>query len=170
MDRIHQMIEAFRQKDYASFDEFYGLTKKQVFFAIASIIKDQDLVEDLMQDTYIRFLEKIDQYQSNQNPYAYLSTIGRNLAINLYNKRKRTVYNDEIFEQIPSDDETSDEMDIHAMLSHLDLDERQVVTLHIVNNLKFREIAKIMDKPLGTVQWLYHKALRVLKEKYGYFK
>ena len=62
MDQIHAIIEELKKRDYKSFDTFYNLTKNQVFYAIVSIIKDKDLAEDLMQDTYVKFLEKIDQY------------------------------------------------------------------------------------------------------------
>jgi len=31
--------------------------------------------------------------------------------------------------------------------------------------LKFREIVPIVDKPLGTVLWIYNKAIKKLKEK-----
>lgn len=170
MDQIHEIIEQLRKKDYSSFDTFYELTKKQVFFAIVSIIKDQDLTEDLMQDTYVKFLEKIDQYRPNENPYAYLSRIGRNLAINSYNRRKKEVVSEEIFETIPSLETVSDkedDQDILKILDLLDLDEREVVTLHVINDLKFREIAESMNKPLGTVLWIYNKAIKRLKKEIG---
>ena len=169
MDQIHEIIEQLRKKDYSSFDTFYALTKKQVFFAIVSIVKDQDLTEDLMQDTYVKFLEKIDQYRSGENPYAYLSRIGRNLAINTYNKRKKEVISEEIFETIPSEEvvQEEDEQDILKILDLLDQDEKEVVTLHVINDLKFREVAETMDKPLGTVLWIYNKAIKKLKQELG---
>lgn len=169
MDQIHEIIEQLRKKDYSSFDTFYALTKKQVFFAIVSIVKDEDLTEDLMQDTYVKFLEKIDQYRSGENPYAYLSRIGRNLAINTYNKRKKEVVSEEIFETIPSEEvvQEEDEQDILKILDLLDQDEKEVVTLHVINDLKFREVAETMDKPLGTVLWIYNKAIKKLKQELG---
>ena len=167
MDKIHLIIRELKQKNYQSFDTFYNLTKNQVFYAIISVVKDNDLAQDLMQDTYVKFLEKIDQYKDGANPYAYLSTIARNLAINTYNQRKREVYSEEIFETIPSPEENNDEEDIFKILDLLDPDEREVVTLHIINNLKFREISPIVKKPLGTVLWIYNKAIKKLKEKVG---
>ena len=35
------------------------------------------------------------------------------------------------------------------------------------NDLKHKEIAKIMKKPLGTITWLYNKAVKKMKEKVG---
>jgi len=167
MDKINLIIRELKQKNYQSFDTFYNLTKNQVFYAIISVLKDNDLAEDIMQDTYVKFLEKIDQYKDGANPYAYLSTIARNLAINTYNQRKREVYSEEIFETLPSPEENNDEEDIFKILDLLDTDEREVVTLHIINNLKFREIVPIVEKPLGTVLWIYNKAIKKLREKVG---
>ena len=167
MDQINLIIKELKQRNYQSFDTFYNLTKNQVFYAIISVVKDNDLAEDIMQDTYVKFLDKIDQYKDGANPYAYLSTIARNLAINVYNQRKREVYSEELFETLPSPEEKNDEEDIFKILDLLESDEREVVTLHIINDLKFREIAQIVQKPLGTVLWIYNKAIKKLKEKVG---
>lgn len=171
MDNIHHIIKELKKRDYSHFDTFYHLTKNQVFYAIVSIVKDQSLAEDIMQDTYLKFLEKIDQYEEGRNPYAYVSTIGRNLAINTYHQRKKEVYSEELFETIPSPEETTDfdEQDIFKILDLLEDKEREIVTLHVINDFKFREIAEMVDKPLGTVLWIYNKAMKKLKEKAGDF-
>lgn len=167
MDQIHEIIEQLREKDYKSFDTFYNLTKNQVFYAIINIVKDKDLAHDIMQDTYIKFLEKIDQYKSGSNPYAYISMIGRNLAINTYNKQKRIIRSDELLESIPAEKNAEPNEDIFKILDLLSEDEKEVVTLHVINDLKFKEIAKIMKKPLGTVLWIYNKAIKKLRDKVG---
>ncbi len=165
MDKIHVIIEELKQRDYKSFDTFYNLTKNQVFYAIISIVKDQAEAEDLMQEVYMKFLEKIDDYRSNSNPYAYLSTIGRNLAINYYNKNKRVIVSQELIETFPAEKVEEPNEDIFKILDLLEPDEREIVTLHVINDLKFREIVPIVEKPLGTVLWIYNKAIKKLKEK-----
>lgn len=59
------------------------------------------------------------------------------------------------------------ELDILKILNYLNPDQREVVVLHVINNFKFREVADIMDKPLGTILWIYSKAIKILKEKVG---
>ena len=171
MEQIHDIIKELRQQNYARFDVFYRLTKQQVFFAILSIIKDQSLTEDLLQETYMKFLEKINNFKEGSNPYAYLTQIGRNLAIDLYNQRKKEIRSEEIFETIPAEEpeeETSDE--IFKILDELNDDEKEIVVMHAINDLKFREIADITKKPLGTVLWIYNKAIKKLKTKVGEFR
>ncbi|WP_162146919.1 RNA polymerase sigma factor [Acholeplasma granularum] len=168
MDPIHDIIEALRQKKYDEFDTFYNLTKNQVFYAIINIVHNKDQAEDLMQETYIKFLEKIDQYKTGANPYAYLSKIARNLAINYYNREKKITKDDEFLNTIPYiEEQQPDDEDIFKILNLLDDTEKEVVTLKIINDLKFREIAAILKKPLGTVIWIYNKAIKKLKNKVG---
>ena len=51
------------------------------------------------------------------------------------------------------------------LLNDLDDVAKEIVVQHVINELKFKEIAKIVDKPLGTVLWIYNKAMKDLKRK-----
>lgn len=167
---IEEYINEFRNANYTHFDEFYNETKKTVFFSILSIVKDTSAVDDLMQDTYVKFLENINKY-SHTNINAYLSTMAHNIAINYYNREKRLVHDEEIidYQQAPQDDKENkyQYVEVMEMLKELDDISREVVILHTINDLKFKEIAKIIDKPLGTVLWIYNKAIKDLKRKVG---
>ena len=43
--------------------------------------------------------------------------------------------------------------------------ERQVILLHAVTGLKHREIASLLDLPLGTVLTGYHRGIRKLRRE-----
>ena len=168
---IEEFVNEFRNADYSHFDLFYNETKRTVFFSILSIVKDTSAVEDLMQDTYVKFLENINKY-TETNINAYLSTMAHNIAINYYNKEKRLVHDEEIidYQQAPeglSKEDKYQYIEVMEMLKDLDDISREVVILHTINDLKFKEIARIIDKPLGTVLWIYNKAIKDLKRKVG---
>lgn len=168
---LDEIIEELRQANYAHFDEFYNATKKNVFFTIASIIKDKSTIDDLMQDTYIKFLENISKYQKNTKINAYLSTVAHNIAINYYNREKRLVHDEDVIDYIPNDDDKSknkyENIEVLDMLKDLDDVSKEIVILHTINDLKFKDISKIVDKPLGTVLWIYNKAIKELRKKAG---
>lgn len=63
---LQQMFEKLKSHDNSAFETFYELTKKEVFYNILSITKDYDLAEDVMQETYISFLENIDKIDSKK--------------------------------------------------------------------------------------------------------
>ena len=59
MGRVKEIIKELKNNDYRSFDEFYSMTSKLVYYIIAGIIRNKDTVEDLMQDTYLKFIQNI---------------------------------------------------------------------------------------------------------------
>ena len=165
---IDDIVEEFKKADYTHFDEFYNTTKKNVFFSIAAIVKDSSAIDDLMQDTYVKFLENINKYKAS-NINAYLSTVAHNIAINYYNREKRLVHDEEIIDYISDDEKKTNYQYIEAieMLKGLDDLSKEIVVLHTINDLKFKEISKIVNKPLGTVLWIYNKAIKELQRKAG---
>ena len=60
--------------------------------------------------------------------------------------------------------DSGEKLDIERALDQLDEPKRRIVTLHINAGLKFREIAEIMDIPLGTAIWRYNDAIKRLRE------
>ena len=46
----------------------------------------------------------------------------------------------------------------------LNSEELEIVLLYVVSGYKHREIAKILDKPLGTILWSYNNSIKKLKK------
>ena len=57
MDRVKEILLELKKNNYSSFDEFYDLTNRLVYYMLAKFIHDKNIVEDLMQDTYVKFLD-----------------------------------------------------------------------------------------------------------------
>lgn len=163
---LSEMIDEFKQNDHSNFNLFYELTHKQVFFSSFTILKEQTLAEDIMQDTYVTFLNNIGDVKSSQNIYAYLSTIARNLSINYYKKIKRNTEDDEPLNYMDTRDMPYIGSNVITILELLDSqEEREIVTYHVILDYKFADVAKIMSKPLGTILWMYNRAIKKLKER-----
>lgn len=164
---IKEIILELKRHDDRHFKEFYDLTKKQVYFSAISIVNSSYVADDIVQDTYVNFLKNIDSFDEKRNVFAYLSTIARNLSINYYNKNKREIIDDEYVST--TKDEEKDiyaEQRVKDILSLLDNEtEREVITYHVILEYKFKDIASIIDKPLGTILWIYNKAIKKLQER-----
>lgn len=160
---MEAIIEEFKEANYTSFDLFYHATNKQLYVYIYDILRNRQSSEDILQETYMKFLNNIDKYQKNTNYFNFLVTIARNLAINAYNKNKKLVFDEEIIHQVV--DEKENDPSVFHYLDYLDDVEREIVILHIIDNLKFKEIAKLKEEPLGTILWRYNKAIKKLKRK-----
>jgi RNA polymerase sigma-70 factor (ECF subfamily) len=117
-----------------------------------------------MQEVFLKL------YQSPPEPHiknlrAYIFQMARNLAIDSTRKQHPDISLDEIADTThrPFDD-LSLRMDIEDALKNLSAQECQIVTLHVIGELKFREISVIMQIPLGTVYERYKKAIGNLKK------
>ncbi len=100
---------------------------------------------------------------------AWILTIVKNLAFMKLraSKGELSVPLDESFDLTDSSDfqaESADRMVLSGVLSRLNDEERQIVTLFAVSGLKHREISSVMGIPLPTVLSKYRRALAKLKK------
>ncbi len=167
---LNALVQRLQNNDMSVFDDIYYETKSVIYYTILSIVKDKSLAEDIMQDTYLKALEKIHNFKPRFGFKSWIVTIARNLSINEYNRRKRELsFDPSVDEYIFGQEESNSEKEliVKQMLETLDVEEREIVILHVIGDLKHREIAEIVSKPLGTVTWIYNKAIKKLQNEYG---
>lgn len=158
-----------KKGDDTSLSYIYQLMHRQVFFMAFSILKDYQLSEDVMQNTFINVKNNISQYKSNTNGKAWIITIAKNMALRLYQKRKREIGLDYLENSYAVSNQYQDQIENSVVLKKaitiLTDEERQVVFLNVINGYKHREIAEILNLPLGTVLWIYSKAMKKLRRE-----
>jgi len=165
---INALVKELQNGNIAVFDEIYYQTKDMVFYSIFLILKDYQLSEDIMQDTYLKALNKIHSYKRAANFKSWLITIAKNLAINEFNRRKRETLVDISAEEYllgSTDSISENQILIKQIFKVLNDFEKEVVILHAVGDLKHKDIAKLLNKPLGTITWAYNKAIKTLRKE-----
>ena len=169
-DSIPQLIERLKQKDNQAFELIYYETNKLVYSIIVSIVKDDAATEDLMQETYIKMIENINQFDPKRNFKSWLSTIARNLAIDYYRKSSHEQLIDITIEEevyYKSDAKNLDlEHEAFELLEILTDDERIIVLLRVFDEMSFKEISKIVNRPIGTVLWSYNNSIKKMSDNY----
>ncbi|MFP5114145.1 RNA polymerase sigma factor [Bacillaceae bacterium C204] len=161
---VHQLKTSVDPRE--EFKQLYNDHRKHVFAMALSILRDIELAEDVLQEVYI----KLYQYsKSNQvtNVRAWLIRVTRNTALDLYRKKKRelTGFDAQYFERLEYiSEDPVDKIVLSKYLALLDSGERQIIIMKDISGLKHKEIAKIMEMPLGTVLWKYRMALKKLKK------
>lgn len=163
---LRQKLLAMQNGDKIAFEEIYEQLKTPIYTIILRITQDNALSEDILQEVFLKLYRSPLKPQI-ENPRAYLFQMARNLAIDNVRKQQPRFADLESIENLaylPADD-FSLRMDIAHAMKRLPLQERQIVSLHINGELKFREIANMMDIPLGIVLWKYQKAIKWLRSK-----
>lgn len=168
---IEECILSLANGNIDTMDLLYGLIKKDIYaFALSKVCNKFD-AEDILQDTFIRIYENAKLYKPQGKPMAWIFTVESNV-INRYfqlKSRNQVVNNDFVIDTIADNNDESENKSIeneylNSILNELNEFEREVISLHIVSDLKFREIAKLLDKPLSTVLSKYNRAIRKLQK------
>lgn len=160
------LIEKISTGDMDSFRELYEVMSKSVYGFALSILKNKYDAEDILQETFVKVYNSSSGYVSHGKPVAWILRITRNLAISkLREYAKNNEYDDEQQEKIDFAFVTDVEkrLLLEKIFEILTDDEKQIVVLHCVSGLKYREIADILDCPLNTVISKYHRAIKKLK-------
>lgn len=171
-NNIDELLIKLKSGDEEAFELLYKETQNKVFYTILAITKNYQLSQELMQDTYIKIRQNAHKYKQYDKAMQWIITIARNLAINSYNRAWREIPIDHMNSDYIYDAYSIDDNDTYnTVINMLDDTERQIVIMHIITGLKHKEIASIMNKPLGTVLWIYNKAIKKLRkgleEDYG---
>ena len=162
---LEQKIDALRAGDTRAFDRIYEWTNRSVYFAILYIVRDKMYAEDLLQETYVRALRSLASYTPGTNFAAWLTRIGKNLALNHVRKAKREVATD--FETDAwryGTQETNLPYIFDAAAKILTEEEYEILMLCQVSGYKRREVAAMLGIPIGTVTWRNNEALKKLKK------
>jgi RNA polymerase sigma-70 factor (ECF subfamily) len=149
-------------------EEIYSATKRAVFSVAYAVLKDSSLCEDVMQDTYCRLCDNIQNY-SGGNPLTWLCHIAKNIAIDYYRKQKNYVsFDDSLVKSGQTENGISDlkheTLDILKIAARcLNGTEYTVLFLHTIGDLGHKEIAEILHKPYATVRWNYSQAIKKMQ-------
>lgn len=161
------LITKIGQGDGGAFRDLYLATSSTVFGYALSILKNRADAEDAMHDAYIRIYQSAATYQPMGKPLAWILTIVRNLCYNMIRLSRPTVDVSECEKlALPDDTQSSiDRITLEQALELLDLQERQIVILHALTGMKHREIAELLEMPLGTVLSKYRRSLERLRSE-----
>lgn len=134
-------------------------------------IRDKELVKDIVQDTFAKTWRYISLGGVVRNEKAFLYKTMRNIVVSYYRSKKATsldaMIETEAFEPaaIPSAPiETNAEG--HMALDQLDkIPEkyRDVVILHLVKGLSFKEISGLKSEAENTVIVRFHRAIKKIR-------
>ena len=165
---LNSLISRVANGDMKAFEELYNLMKRGIYSFALSHVNNKHLAEDVVQETFLHIL-KASQNYTQKNPKAWMLTICRNVSLYMLRGKKNEMLS---YEDVNNDIEmSSDFVDgicnsevIQTLLTKLEPNDRQIVVLHIVSELKHREIAEVLGLPLGTVLWKYNASLKKLKK------
>lgn len=163
-------ILALGKGDKSALGELYLLAATPVYSYALSVLGNRHDAEDVLQDCMVRIWTAAPSYAPRDKPFAWMIRIARNLCVDVIRERKRVSPVEALPESLaPSEDPVScaeDRLLLECFLNGLSAEERQVVVLHAVAGLKFRETAQTLGIPPPTAMTRYRRAIAKLKKKF----
>lgn len=159
------LLKRLKEGDLTSFDEIHALTRKSVFYASYVVFDNAEIAEDLSQETYLSFLEKKDKIPLDIDLPAYLVTMAKNKAFDLYKRMKKERAIEE--EKIGKMDDIHDSGLVDLIKNTLSEKESSIFLLKVLGDYSFKEISKMKGIPLGTLTWTYQEARKKLASALG---
>lgn len=161
---LQEQLNRLRAGDRSAFQNVYDQLSTPVFTIILRITQDRMLAEDVFQEFFLK-LFRTPPGPEVKKPRAYLFQTARNLALDAL--RTRPDQTAPLEEGIPAARDGPEHwmrrLDLEGAFAALNTEDRQIAVLHLNGGLTFREVARIVEKPLGTVLWKYRKALGTMR-------
>ena len=167
MDSDFLLLHRMRHGDDQAIEDFVRKYYPRVLRYCHLHIKDAGYAEDLTQETFARFFRTLSQYQHYGKAANYLYVIAGNLCRD-HHRRPGEISMEGLPEQPVYQMETLDlRLDVHRALEQLPPELREVTILYFFQELKQKEIAKILGIGLPLVKYRIRRAKELLEQLIG---
>ena len=146
------------KKEY--FDEFYELTISAVWYVVKKIVPERFFAEDIVQETYVAFLNNLQSVKGD--PLPYLCSIAKNRALDSI-KKENKIDKSSPFEELTLSTVDKYEVDfplLEACKSKLDDEEYFILEHTVIFGYTRVAVAKMLNKPVPSVNRKYNRILK----------
>lgn len=157
-----------RKGDKEAFGDLYERYLDDIYRYVYYRVSNHQDAEDLTEQIFLKAWEGIPNYRAQVPFKAWIYRIAHNTIIDHYRTRKEAL---PLTEHIILVDETTPDLEKHLVvqenvarlvniMSQLSPLHQHVLTLRFINGFSMKEVAQILDRNVGTVRVLQHRALK----------
>lgn len=167
------------------FSELMQQSYKKVYNMAYRLAGNRPDAEDLTQEAFYRAYRSFSDYEGDKPFENWIFRIVTRLFLDLLRHRRRRVKamsfdapiareggDDAVYFDVPDQAPTAEERllehtfseDMEKTLNALSPEQRLLVTLADIEQVPYKEIADLMDKPVGTIRSRLHRAHKLMRE------
>lgn len=175
-----ELILLAKDGNMKAYEEIISLYEKKVFSVIYYMVKNENELEDIAQEVFIKIYKNLKNFKEESSLYTWIYRITINVCLDEIKRRKKVVYLDEEIEtedgeirmQLADDSkgpsEIAEDKDLkqrlEACIRKLPEDQRIMIILRDIKGFTYMEIAEMLKMNLGTVKSKISRARAMLKE------
>ncbi|MDD4141274.1 MAG: RNA polymerase sigma factor [Bacteroidales bacterium] len=176
MNNFDEILAGCKKNNSLAYVQMYRLFCDDIFNSCYRILGNTEEAEEITQDSFLKAFETIKSFSgTRQAMNTYIRRIAINKSIDEYRKAKRISFiSTEVFEDVADDDEELETgiVDIDTIVNgikQLPTGFRLVLTLHLLEELSFDEIASQLHITASTVRSQYVRGKEKLKNDLIHF-
>lgn len=165
----HELVKLLRDEKSVSeraFTELYQRYASSVHAYCYRVLNDKDAAEDIFQETFIKFYQKIDIDNKNLNVPGFLITIARNLCLNYKRDNSQNIPIEDM--DFVHEDKSYDKTELLELITRtldlLDFEFREAFVLREYDGLSYDEIAEITKTSIGNAKSRVSRAKSKIRE------
>ena len=155
-----------------AFRELLSLYKERLYWHIRKIVISHDDADDVLENTFIKVYRNIDKFKGDSKLYSWLYRIATNESITHINKNaKRMQISNEEHQKLAIDNLKADvyfegdeiQLKLQNAIASLPQKQQLVFNMKYFDDLKYKEIAEILETSEGALKASYHIAVKKIE-------
>lgn len=166
-EKLAAEVIKYQNGDGRAFETIYNMTNRAAYFTALKIVKNEDDAQDVLQDSYVKVLDKLSTLDKPESFMSWFNMLVANTAKNYLAKNNPVLFADEetemyVLESIPDENEVyvpgnsveKDELcdDVMSLIDSLSDDKRTAVVLYYYDEMTTKQIAESLGVNENTVK------------------
>jgi RNA polymerase sigma factor (sigma-70 family) len=168
------IMEAVKRGELQQATLLFERYHKRIFNFLARMTMDRDLAEDLTQNVFLRIIKYRTSYKDGNKFQSWIYQVARNVFSDHYQAHKNKFSDFVDVEKISdhmADHQEGEEQDekekiLHRSMAKLTEEQRELLVLTRFQQMKYEEVAAIMDTTVANIKVKVHRAILKLREYY----
>lgn len=164
LDEIFNLIRMGERKE--GVELLYSFHYNKLYGVAFLFVKNEMIAEDIVNNAIYKLLNLKLELFPTSHVSTWLYSFMKNEALMFLRREKPTISIDNILNVAKEDHKIEDYVNMNAyysMIKNLTKDQKQIVTLKVIGGYTHKEIAEMLERPIGTIQWIYNTSIKKLK-------
>ena len=171
-EEIIEKIQDVKTINYG-FNLLMDKYQEKVYWVIRRMVIEHEVADDVAQETFVKVWKNIESFKGDSKLYTWIYRIATNEALNHLRKKKRRFFipigdiEHELSSSLDTDIYYSgDEIQLKLQKALLKLPEKQrlVFNMKYFEEMKFKDIAEVMEVSVGSLKAQYHHAVKKIEK------
>ena len=169
-----QLMEAVKNGELQHASILFERYHKRIFNFLARMTFNRPLAEDLTQNVFMRMLRYSNSFRTGLNFQSWIYTVARNVFYDHFRSHKNKIsdyvevenLSDRLQDATDAQEQDEREQILHRSMALLNEEQRELLILTRFQNMKYEEVAVMMNTTVSNIKVKVHRTIQKLREHY----